>query len=135
MILKRKVEETLSTYEIEIPVFNQYFYLSFWQKKEFIKLTELKSWEKYEKDYIWLTLAWDEIFVNIDKVKNKLTLNHEMIHVTYAILENKWIPSGRDNEEIFAYLHSYLMDRCSNLKNEKKVEISLVDWYNIWKET
>lgn len=124
--------EKIKMFEIYIPVFEQYFYLNFWDIDLMRKLIKTKTWDEFTAWCKWLTtINWDEIFVYVNKKSNKNTLLHELIHVTYAILENKWIPENRDNEEVFAYLFTFLQKECNDLKNKISVDVDVNTWYTL----
>lgn len=120
----------LILYEIDIPIFNQYFYICNWNKKDFLKYMTIYIWEDVtEEDWKWFTFHKNpHIYSYIWKETYNNTLVHELIHITYAILENKWISESKDNEEVFAYLYTYLYDECKHLNKQNKIKINPETW-------
>jgi hypothetical protein len=47
------------------------------------------------------------ITVWIKKFDDYYTLTHEVVHASTFIMENKGIPTGKDNDEVLAYLVEY----------------------------
>ena len=62
------------------------------------------SWDTGDGTVYFL---WLESF---DSTVNKLSvLNHEMIHCTYSILNDRGIEVNDETEEVLAYYHSFLL--------------------------
>lgn len=73
---------------------------------------------KLKKEGLLAFLIWMPKFTWT--VPQMSTLSHEIVHLTFAVLDLKGIPIRKENDETFAYFHQcYLRQAFNHLKPKK----------------